>query len=417
MKANINNNFYENKNIDKSINIYANNNKKEKDEKQNLLNNPNNIKSINIINNYNNIVIKNKLTPNKKLILGDKTFSMDKKKFTIFTLGNRQKNLKKEVLKLTMKNQNKDKENNNESKYKLIINEKNNLIKKLKNEIEYYKNQNQKQSNNLNLNITNNNTIPTSINYNKGLENIKNKITIFSQQKKELNYDNNNLINDYTNKNEYSNIKTNYNINSEIVNRLIPEIHQSNPININSIGNNNNYKYNKLISNYSLKNKLTLDLSNYYNSIETNSNRIYKNSVKSPKYLFTSNSINNNLKCRFDLSENNNNMNKCNAIINYERSVIKPSFKNLKKNKYYFNNILSTPFSLKKEIINKKIIDNHNLDSLTINDDINNISSSNFNYKEKFENLKIRFNNLLENVFNLIENQNNQNNQKQNNIN
>ena len=405
MKAN-------NKNIiDKSLNIYNNNIKKEKDDKTISLNNKNNIKSINIINNnYNNIIINNKLTPNKKLILGDKTFSINKKNYKILTIGNKQKKLKAEILKLTMKNQNKDKESDNESKYKLIINEKNNLIKKLKNELEYYKNQNQ-----ANLNTNNNNTIPTKIIHNKELENIKNKIyTNFSQQKKEIQYDNNNLFN--YNKNIYNNIKTNSNINFGTINNIIPmtEINLSNPINLNSIENSNS-KYNKLMPNYSLKNdlklknKLTLDLNNYYNSIEFSSNRIYKNPLKSPKYLFTSNSINNNLKYKLDLNENNN-INEYNAIINDERCVRKPSFNNLKKNKYFFNNILSTPFSLKKEIINKKIIDNHNLDSLTNNDLSNNISSTNFNdYKEKYENLKIRFNNLLENVFNLIENQNNQN--------
>ena len=117
----------------------------------------------------------------------------------------------------------------------------------------------------------------------------------------------------------------------------------------------------------------------------------------------------------FTIIEKNNNKNKYDAIITEERWVRKPSFKNLKKNKYYFNNILSTPFSLKKEIINKKIIENLNLDSLTNNDFSNNISTSNFNYKEKYENLKIRFNNFLENVFNLFETQNNkkQNNQNE----
>ena len=57
---------------------------------------------------------------------------------------------------------------------------------------------------------------------------------------------------------------------------------------------------------------------------------------------------------------------------------------------------------MKKEIINKKIIVNHNLDSFISNTnsrDNNNISPTEFNTKEKFNNLKNRMNNLIENLF------------------
>ena len=149
-----------------------------------------------------------------------------------------------------------------------------------------------------------------------------------------------------------------------------------------------------------LKNKLTLDLSNNYNSIENNTNRIYKYQVKSPKFLITSNSIHSN--------DNNNLIFNNNAITYDNKLDRKPSFQNIKKNKYNFNNILSAPFSLKKEIINKKIVANKNLDSFLDkdnNNNSNNISYAGFNYKEKYDNLKNRMTNLIENLFKLIENQ------------
>ncbi len=384
-----------------AINTKNNNNTKDKIDKQALINN-NNIKSINIINNnYNNIIINNKLTPNKKLILKDKTFSINKKNYKILTLGNKP-NLKNEVIKLTMNNQ--EQENDLKLKYKLIIDEKNNLINKLRNEIDYYKNKNQEYNPKLN----DSNSIYSLFKNNQKLETVRNKIQeIYSQQKeKEIKLDNN-LIN---NINEYNNIKV-YNINnSEDIDVHMPQIIQPKNIALNSLEyNNKKYKLNnKLMFNYSLKNdlklknKLTLDLSNNYNSIENNTNRIYKYQVKSPKFLITSNSIHSN--------DNNNLIFNNNAITYDNKLDRKPSFQNIKKNKYYFNNIISAPFSLKKETINKKIIANYNLDSFldkdNNNNNSNNISYTGFNYKEKYDNLKNRMTNLIENLFKLIENQN-----------
>ena len=383
-----------------AINTKNNYNTKDKIDKQALINN-NNIKSINIINNnYNNIIINNKLTPNKKLILKDKTFSINKKNYKILTLGNKP-NLKNEVIKLTMNNQ--EQENDLKLKYKLIIDEKNNLINKLRNEIDYYKNKNQEYNPKLN----DSNSIYSLFKNNQKLETVRNKIQeIYSQQKeKEIKLDNN-LIN---NINEYNNIKA-YNINnSEDIDVHMPQIIQPKNIALNSLEyNNKKYKLNnKLMFNYSLKNdlklknKLTLDLSNNYNSIENNTNRIYKYQVKSPKFLITSNSIHSN--------DNNNLIFNNNAITYDNKLDRKPSFQNIKKNKYNFNNILSAPFSLKKEIINKKIIANYNLDSFldkdNNNNNSNNISYAGFNYKEKYDNLKNRMTNLIENLFKLIENQ------------
>ena len=383
-----------------AINTKNNYNTKDKIDKQALINN-NNIKSINIINNnYNNIIINNKLTPNKKLIIKDKTFSINKKNYKILTLGNKP-NLKNEVIKLTMNNQ--EQENDLKLKYKLIIDEKNNLINKLRNEIDYYKNKNQEYNPKLN----DSNSIYSLFKNNQKLETVRNKIQeIYSQQKeKEIKLDNN-LIN---NINEYNNIKA-YNINnSEDIDVHMPQIIQPKNIALNSLEyNNKKYKLNnKLMFNYSLKNdlklknKLTLDLSNNYNSIENNTNRIYKYQVKSPKFLITSNSIHSN---------DNNNLIFNNNGITYDNKLDrKPSFQNIKKNKYNFNNIISAPFSLKKETINKKIVANYNLDSFLEkdnNNNSNNISYTGFNYKEKYDNLKNRMTNLIENLFKLIENQN-----------
>ena len=376
------------------------------DNKHILINDENNIKSINIINNnYNNIIINNKLTPNKKLILKDKTFSINKKNYKIMTLGNKQDNLQKEKLKLILTNQKQD--NDIEYKYKLILNEKNFLINKLKNEIEYYKNKNPKNINNIIVGLKNKKT--------KDLNNIKTQIkTIFSQYKKEAIFNNHNLLNESIN--EYNKIKTNSNINSEERYIFIPQINEDKDLkymkdkNIND-DNKLNKLNNKLMVNYSLKNnlklknKLSLDLSNNFNSIEANTNRIYKY-VKSPNFIYTSNSINKNNRNIIEFNNNSNNINdNCNDIINKNNTINRrPSFKNWKKNKYYFNNIL------KKDTIDKKIINDSNLDSYFdkyINKENNNDTiSPRFNYKQQFDNLKNRMNNLIENLFDIIELQN-----------
>jgi hypothetical protein len=389
-----------------------------KNDKPILLNNQNHIKSINIINNnYNNIIINNKLTPNKKVLLEDRTFSINKKNYKILTFGNKQNgNLdRNKALKLVIDNQ--EQENDCNYKYKLLVNEKNNLINKLKNEVAYYKNRKKNKS----PVITNNNTINIELNNKKNLEleNIRNKIqNIFSHHKKDLKLDTNNILNH--NINNYHTIKTYaYNNNNSNTNNagspkneIIPHIFQNKALNINKT---ENYKYNnKLIFNYSLKNdlklknnKLTIDLNNNYNSIEANTNRAYKYTVKSPKLTFTINSINKNKGNNLDF--NNNSIN-CNAIT-YEESIErKDSQQNLKKSNNYYNGFSPSSFSLKKERINKIMYDNnYNFDSFMDKDYNNNtISSSCFNYKDNFQNLKKRMTNLIENLFDIIELQKNQ---------
>ena len=400
------NKIYENIIYNNILKAKSNINLKDENDNPILLKNQNNIKSINIINNnYNNIIINNKLTPNKKLILKDKTFSISRKNYKILTTGNKQKNLKNKVFKLTLNNQEFNKDI--EAKYKLILEEKNNLINNLKNEIELYKYKN----NSHNPNITNNNiNSPISNNKaNNNIDNIRNKIqAIFSKQNKEIKNDNNNLINNSKNIKEFNLINENNHTNSsEEINFYMPQIYQGKPMNSNSLEQKKSFKLNnKLLFNYSLKNnlklknKLTLDLSNNYNSIENNTNRIYNYSLKSPKLLFSSNSINKNL----ELNEYNNFNYK---LMTHEDKIDrrKPSLKNMKSNNYYYNNILSSPFSLKKEIINKNTIVNHNLDSFfdKDNDNEEEYRSSSFNYKEKYDDLRNRMINLIENLFKLIE--------------
>ena len=120
-----------------------------------FINNQNPIDSINIINNntnYKNIILNNMLTPNKKFIINNKTSSKTKKSIKIErnilydniqnnknfrSLGqNKQKSLdQNNALKVIVNNNNEEDGNNInsndiEAKYKLILYEKNNLIKK-----------------------------------------------------------------------------------------------------------------------------------------------------------------------------------------------------------------------------------------------------------------------------------------------
>ena len=370
--------------------------KQEKKNKGLLHNNQNNFNSINIINNnYNNIIINNKLTPNKKLIIEDKTSSVNKKNYKNMNIGeNNQKMLIKS---------NHDKDNDLEFKYKLILNEKNNLINKLRSEVNHYKNQNKNQLHSPQHGATNRNNIE--------FDDIRNKMrNIFSLQKKD---NHNGYINDYNSIKTYvgkpiskskHNIKYN---NFETSNNFMPQINSHNSINLNSIDNNGIYQYNnKLLFNYSLKNdmklnknKLTLDINNNnnYNSLETDRN--YKFTLRSPKLIYNNN--NNN----FELNNYSNNYNYNYNHITFEDNMeTKPSFKNIKNSKYCFNSIATSPFSLKKGVIKDKIGD----------DNSNEIVSSSFNYKEKYDNLKKRMYNLIENLFELIEQQNNNINIKDN---
>ena len=368
--------------------------KQEKKDKALLYNNQNNFNSINIINNnYNNIIINNKLTPNKKLMIEDKTFSVNKKKLKIMNDGENKQ-------KVLIKNSH-DKDNDLEFKYKLILNEKNNLINKLRSEVNHYKNQNKNQLHSPQHGGSNRNNIE--------FDDMRNKMrNIFSLQKKD---NHNGYINDYNTIKTYvgkplSKSKHNINYNNfETSNNFMPQINSPNSINLNSIDNNGIYQYNnKLLFNYSLKNdmklnknKLTLDVNNNYNSIETDRN--YKFTLRSPKLIYSNKNNNNN----FEKNKYNNNYNY--KSITFEDSMqTKPSFKNIKSSKYCFNSIATSPYSFKKGAINDKIFDDNSHEN----------ASSSFNYKEKYENLKKRMYNLIENLFELIEKQKNNINIKDN---
>ena len=155
--------FKENKNI--NINNIKNLNKKQnKNPKALFINNDNHIESINIINNninYKNIILQNLPTPNKKYTINTRKDSSRNKKnikiernvlFYYNSINNaqakenkRQKSLNKNsTLKLMLNQMEQDNYNLNLNdftvRYKLKLYEKNNIINKLKDELEYYKN-------------------------------------------------------------------------------------------------------------------------------------------------------------------------------------------------------------------------------------------------------------------------------------
>ena len=449
--------------------------------------NHNHIESINILNNnknYKNIILNNMLTPNKKLFINEKLSSKNIKKINerniLFdngningnknfkTLGqNKQKSLNKNsALKLFLNNQEQDNQNDIEMKYKLILFEKNNLINKLKNEVEYYKNYYHNINMNMNIILPNNNSNTIEANRNTGGislglndkkninidgENIRNRIkNIFSLPKKEIKFDNNHLlqhnINDYNTiktfvkkiNNDTNNNNVNYN-NSETSKEYASQIKnnfntiENNSSNINKMNNNNKL----LLSNDSLKNDILLNKNN--NNIEQNTNAKTLNNIF---YRSNSNTIQKKgrkLKLGLQPSEltldiNNNNFNSIEANRNYNNT-----FKS-KKHIIYSLNMLTSKTGSDNEL------DNNNSNRLTIEDNsinrfvknkhyFNNLSNSpsslikdignkniiddnsgtliakndnneKFNYKENYEKLKQKMNNLINNLFELIEIQN-----------
>jgi hypothetical protein len=410
------------------------------------------------------------LTPNKKFLTNEKS-SRNKKNIKIErnilfnnnqgnknfrTLGqNKQKSLNKNsALKLILNNQEKENPTDIEMKYKLIVYEKNNLINKLKSEVEYYKNYYHNINMNMNIILPNNNSntieenstnrVSLGLNDKKNTdgENIRNRIkNIFSLPKKEIKFDNNHLLKH--NINDYNSIKTFMNkMNSDNINyknfEAAKELKIQIKNNFNTIENNSSktkkLSNNKLLlSNDSLKNdilinpknienntktlnnmfyrsnsntiqtngrklklgfqptELTLDMNNNkYNSIEANRN--YKNNIKNKKHIIYSlNLLNSKTGSENELDNNNIN----GKGIHFEDN----SF----KNKHFFNNISSSPSSIYKDIRNKNIVDDNN--SLSLVERNSNIFK--FNYKEHFEGLKKRMNNLVNNLFDLIEKTNN----------
>ena len=462
--------------------------------KPHFKNNQNYMESINLISNnfnYKNIILNNMLTPSKKQFLSDKTSSRNKNNLKIErnvlfdnnqinknfrTLGqNKQKSANKNIgLKLIINNHesegmstNTNNTNDIEVKYKLMLNEKNHLINKLRNEVEYYK----KYYHNINMNMNiilpnNSNTIEAhSINRAAlGLNNDKNNIegenirsrikNIFSMPKKEIKFNSknntsNNLIqyniNDYNTIKPFVNkINSDHNINytnSEGTKDFVFQIKN----NFNTISDNSNMnsvEKKLLLSNDSLKNDInfqanknldTKTLNNIF--YRSNSNTIQKKGRK--------------LKLGFQQSEltleinNNNNYNSIEANRNYNKNIMKNkkhiiyslnminsktgSDNEIESNnyhnkngmsnddiikgrsgydKYLFSKILSSPSSLYKDKGSKIIIDNNNSGEI-INNTISNTSNfTKFNYKENFDKLKQRMRTLVKNLFELIEMEN-----------
>ena len=456
-------------------------NQNDKNVKQFFINNQNNIESINIINNnsnYKNIILSNMLTPSKKLLINEKISSRNKNNIKIErnilfdnnqgnknfrTLGqNKQKSLNKNsALKLIINNQEQESPNDIEMKYKLIIYEKNNLINKLKSEVDYYKNY--YHNINMNMNIilpnNNNNTIEANSNNRVSLglndkknnegENIRNRIkNIFNMPKREIKFDNNHLlqhnINDYNTIKTFINKKNNDDLNyntSEATKDFIPQIKTNfNTIeNINTNSNTNKLSNNKLLlSNDSLKNDILLinknTIENNSNTktlnnlfYRSNSNTIQKkgrklklglqqqsdlnldinnknyNSIEANRNY--NNTIKNKRHIIYSLNIINSKAGSDNELNNYSRNIInieENSFKRFNKNRHYLNNISSSPSSLYKDAFNKNLIDENNSVNLVIKKD----KDEKFNYKENFEKLKQRMNKLIDNLFDLIENKN-----------
>ena len=342
--------------------------------KPHFKNNQNYIESINLIGNnfnYKNIILNNMLTPSKKQFLSDKSSSRNKNNIKIErnvlldnsqtnknfrTLGqNKQKSVNKNIgLKLIINNHESEGMSNNtnntndlEAKYKLMLNEKNNLINKLRNEVEYYK----KYYHNINMNMNiilpnNSNTIEAhSINRaalglnndkkNIEGENIRSRIkNIFSMPKRDIKFNSNNNtsnnliqynINDYNTIKPFVNkINSDHNINytnSEGTKDFVSQIKN----NFNTISDNTNMNSAEkklLLSNDSLKNDMNLRINKNLDTktlnnifYRSNSNTIQKKGRK--------------LKLGFQQSEltldinNNNNYNSIEANRNYNKNIMK----------------------------------------------------------------------------------------------
>ena len=459
--------------------------------KPHLKNNQNYIESINLIGNnfnYKNIILNNMLTPSKKQFLSDKSSSRNKNNIKIErnvlfdnnqtnknfrTLGqNKQKSVNKNIgLKLIINNHesegmstNTNNTNDLEAKYKLMLNEKNNLINKLRNEVEYYK----KYYHNINMNMNiilpnNSNTIEAhSINRaalglnndkkNIEGENIRSRIkNIFSMPKRDIKFNSNNNtsnnliqynINDYITIKPFVNkINSDHNINytnSEGTKDFMSQIKN----NFNTISDNSNMnsvEKKLLLSNDSLKNDMNLRINKNMDTktlnnifYRSNSNTIQKKGRK--------------LKLGFQQSEltldinNNNNYNSIEANRNYNKNIMKNKKhiiyslnminsktgsdneiefntyqnKNGMSNddiihgrsgydKYLFNKILSSPSSLYKNKGSKILIDtNNNSGEIISKNDINNTINNTSNFT-KF-NYKENFDKLKQRMRTLVKN-------------
>ena len=384
--------FKENKNI--NINNIKNLNKKQnKNPKALFINNDNHIESINIINNninYKNIILQNLPTPNKKYTINTRKDSSRNKKnikiernvlFDYNSINNaqakenkRQKSLNKNsTLKLMLNQMEQDNYNLNLNdftvRYKLKLYEKNNIINKLKDELEYYKNyyHSMNPTNAKNTITPNHNTINATDNFysinrlTHGLEE-KNKIIKTENMR-------NKIKNIFTlRKNDIKDFRSDHNIklNLEKIEAInYPKMHKDSALTLQN--KSESKSINKLImSNDMLKlNKKTENNSNIPNNVFNRSN---------------SNTIKRKIKIGLHLSELNLDDNKYNSI-------------EANRNHYlYIRNKKNYIHSLNKNLFMKGIYEKDNENE-----------SNKFNYIEKFENLKKRMNNLVSNLFDLLE--------------
>ena len=384
--------FKENKNI--NINNIKNLNKKQnKNPKALFINNDNHIESINIINNninYKNIILQNLPTPNKKYTINTRKDSSRNKKnikiernvlFDYNSINNaqakenkRQKSLNKNsTLKLMLNQMEQDNYNLNLNdftvRYKLKLYEKNNIINKLKDELEYYKNyyHSMNPTNAKNTITPNHNTINATDNFysinrlTHGLEE-KNKIIKTENMR-------NKIKNIFTlRKNDIKDLRSDHNIklNLEKIEAInYPKMHKDSALTLQN--KSESKSINKLImSNDMLKlNKKTENNSNIPNNVFNRSN---------------SNTIKRKIKIGLHLSELNLDDNKYSSIEANRNHVI---FIRNKKNYIH---------SLNKNLIMKGIYERENENE-----------NPKFNYIEKFEDLKKRMNNLVTNLFDLLE--------------
>ena len=384
--------FKENKNI--NINNIKNLNKKQnKNPKALFINNDNHIESINIINNninYKNIILQNLPTPNKKYTINTRKDSSRNKKnikiernvlFDYNSINNaqakenkRQKSLNKNsTLKLMLNQMEQDNYNLNLNdftvRYKLKLYEKNNIINKLKDELEYYKNyyHSMNPTNAKNTITPNHNTINATDNFysinrlTHGLEE-KNKIIKTENMR-------NKIKNIFTlRKNDIKDFRSDHNIklNLEKIEAInYPKMHKDSALTLQN--KSESKSINKLImSNDMLKlNKKTENNSNIPNNVFNRSN---------------SNTIKRKIKIGLHLSELNLDDNKYNSIEANRNHVL------------YIRNKKNYIHSLNKNLFMKGIYEKDNENE-----------SNKFNYIEKFENLKKRMNNLVSNLFDLLE--------------
>ena len=382
--------FKENKNI--NINNIKNLNKKQnKNPKALFINNDNHIESINIINNninYKNIILQNLPTPNKKYTINTRKDSSRNKKnikiernvlFDYNSINNaqakenkRQKSLNKNsTLKLMLNQMEQDNYNLNLNdftvRYKLKLYEKNNIINKLKDELEYYKNyyHSMNPTNAKNTITPNHNTINATDNFysinrlTHGLEE-KNKIIKTENMR-------NKIKNIFTLR-YIKDLRSDHNIklNLEKIEAInYPKMHKDSALTLQN--KSESKSINKLImSNDMLKlNKKTENSSNIPNNVFNRSN---------------SNTIKRKIKIGLHLSELNLDDNKYNSIEANRNHVL------------YIRNKKNYIHSLNKNLFMKGIYEKENENE-----------NNKFNYIEKFENLKKRMNNLVSNLFDLLE--------------